>query len=43
MYGFSHSHHDTLQGDEDLLRVRVRKNELQANRVLDVSRTINII
>ena len=37
MYGFSHSHHDTLQGDEDLLRIKVRKNELQAHRVLDVS------
>jgi hypothetical protein len=36
-YGFSHSHHDTLHGDDDPLRIKVRKNELQAHRVLDVS------
>ena len=36
VYGFCHSQHDSLQGDEDLLRIRVRKNELQAHRVQDV-------
>ena len=41
MYGFSNTHQDTLQGDEDPLRIRVRKNELQAHRVLDVSLTQN--
>ena len=30
------SQHDSLQGDEDLLKIRVRKNELQAHRVQDV-------
>ena len=36
VYGFCHSQHDSFQGDEDLLRIRVRKNELQAHRVQDV-------
>ena len=36
VYGFCHSQHDSLQGDEDLLTIRVRKNELQAHRVQDV-------
>ena len=38
-YGFCHSQHDSLEGDDDLLRVKVRRNELQAARVQDVSYT----
>jgi hypothetical protein len=34
-YGFSHSQHDSLQGDADVLRIKVRQNELHAHRVLD--------
>ena len=37
VYGFCHSQYDSLQGDEDMLKVKVRKNEQDAHRVLHVS------
>ena len=37
VYGFCHSHHDSLQGDDDMLKIKVRKNEQEAHRVLHVS------
>ena len=37
VYGFSHAQQDILEPDEDPLKAKVRKNELQAQRVLDVS------
>ena len=36
-YGFSRAHSDTLHRDDDSLRIRLRRNELIANRMVDVS------
>ena len=43
VYGFCHSQHDSLQGDDDALRIKVRKNELDAHRVLEVSSPMYLI